>query len=472
MSNSNLWKLKALIKKNFLILKRNIVSTLFEILFPIILILLAYAIRKAFILETYEFDKEEKSLEEYIKTKSVVHFNRDSLPTLDNPSEYEGLSILPALEICNKKGETPRTMIATIKIPDEIKTRIIDDVSHYQDFTNFRLSLDLSNFKPFDSIEDLNNYITSNKYGEEGYPLICFGMRLEQSGHKYSYSLHYFDSVLSEGIHDIPHAKNGLFDRFQTGPDLESYELYQKSGYTYILKIINDYILQKETRDNNARIDFAMVALPYENYRVDPFSSVIGYFIPFFMVIAYMCPLCLYVYRMVGEKENKSKEGMKIMGLSEGTYFLSYFIQYVIITFIDSVINTFFMSLLFPHIPSIFLFIILFLWALDIFGLIFFFQSFIDKTRVALILSLLIYFVMFFISMACMDEDANKILKIILSIFPPVCLELGIVLIGKFESHFKDFKIADYATIYTNYSIFIMNLMQIIDFLLYLLLGY
>ena len=51
MSNSNSWKLKALIKKNFLILKRNIVSTLFEILFPIILILLAYAIRKAFILK-------------------------------------------------------------------------------------------------------------------------------------------------------------------------------------------------------------------------------------------------------------------------------------------------------------------------------------------------------------------------------------------------------------------------------------
>ena len=190
------------------------------------------------------------------------------------------------------------------------------------------------------------------------------------------------------------------------------------------------------------------------------------------MVIAYMCPLCLYVYRMVGEKENKSKEGMKIMGLSEGTYFLSYFIQYVIITFIDSVINTFFMSLLFPHIPSIFLFIILFLWALDIFGLIFFFQSFIDKTRVALILSLLIYFVMFFLSMACMDENSKKVLKIVLSIFPPVSLELGIVLIGKFQSHFKDFHYSDYAETYTNYSIFIMNLMQIIDFFLYLFLGY
>ena len=246
MSDSNSWKLRALIKKNFLILKRNIISTLFEILFPIVLILLAYAIRKAFVLETYEFNKEEESLEKYIKTKSAVFFNRDNLPNRDNPSEYEGLSILPALEICNKTFQEPRTMIATIGIPDEIKTRIIEDAEHYKDYSNYTLKITLSNFKPFESIEELNDYITDNKYGEEGYPLICFGMRLEQSGHKYNYSLHFFDSVLSEGIHDIPHAKNGLFDRFQTGPDLESYEMYQKSGYPYIMKIINEYILRQE----------------------------------------------------------------------------------------------------------------------------------------------------------------------------------------------------------------------------------
>ena len=71
-----------------------------------------------------------------------------------------------------------------------------------------------------------------------------------------------------------------------------------------------------------------------------------------------------------------------------------------------------------------------------------------------------------------MDEDANKALKIVLSIFPPVNLELGIILIGKFESHFKEFHMEDYTKTYTNYSMFIMNLMQIIDALLYLFLGY
>ena len=71
-----------------------------------------------------------------------------------------------------------------------------------------------------------------------------------------------------------------------------------------------------------------------------------------------------------------------------------------------------------------------------------------------------------------MGENVNKTLKIILSLFPPVCLELGVVLIGKFQSNFKEFHLEDYTKIYTNYSIFIMNIMQILDFLVYLFIRY
>ena len=466
MASSSSWKLRALMKKNLLIMRRNPCSTAFEILFPIALILLCYIIRQAFQLEKFYFKEEETDIQTYITNTSVLYQNDYSSPQISDVDATLGLSILPALKICsimNDKNEA-RPVIASIRVPDDIKDRIKNEAGIYQT---------LVKFKEYDSIEEMEDVVKDKAYGKDDeHELICFGIYFKQDGHKYDYSLHYFDSRFNQGVQDIPFIGSRVFDQFSTGPNLESYRKYQKSGYTYILKIINDYILQQETGNNDAKIDFAMIALPYENYRTDPFSSVIGYFIPFFMVIAYMCPLCLYVYRMVGEKENKSKEGMKIMGLSEGTYFLSYFIQYVIITFIDSVINTFFMALLFSKIPFIILFVILFLWALDIFGLIFFFQSFIDKTRVALILSLLIYFVMFFISMACMEEDANKIVKIVLSIFPPVCLELGIVLLGQFESHFKELKISDYTTTYTNYSIFIMNLMQIVDFFLYLFLGY
>ncbi len=91
MSSANSWKLKALMKKNLLILKRNIVSTIFEILFPIALIILCYAIRQAFTLETFEFEKEEGTLENYIKNKSVVYFSDGQPIDLFEPNIYEGL---------------------------------------------------------------------------------------------------------------------------------------------------------------------------------------------------------------------------------------------------------------------------------------------------------------------------------------------------------------------------------------------
>ena len=124
MASSNSWKLRALMKKNLLILKRNIISTLFEILFPIVLILLAYAIRKAFKLETFEFDKEEQSIENYIQNKSVTNF--DVTPSeidAQNPFVWNGLSILPALKICtilNNKHEA-RSIAIYLILPLMIK---------------------------------------------------------------------------------------------------------------------------------------------------------------------------------------------------------------------------------------------------------------------------------------------------------------------------------------------------------------
>ena len=71
MASSSCWKLRALMKKNCLIMRRNICSTFFEILFPIALILLCYIIRQAFQLEKFYFKDEEKSLTEYIKNTSI-----------------------------------------------------------------------------------------------------------------------------------------------------------------------------------------------------------------------------------------------------------------------------------------------------------------------------------------------------------------------------------------------------------------
>ena len=56
----------------------------------------------------------------------------------------------------HKMFQQPRLIIATIKIPQEIKNKIIQDVNNYHPEFNLNLYLTEKNFKPFDSISDFS----------------------------------------------------------------------------------------------------------------------------------------------------------------------------------------------------------------------------------------------------------------------------------------------------------------------------
>ena len=479
MASSFSWKLRSLLKKNLILMKRNIFSTLFEIFFPIILMVVIICLRKAFPVEIYKFDSQEHDVENYIKDKSITSKTNVLMdPNFDqNSASWLGLSTIPPFQICspyNNQGEQ-RPLIASIGIPEEIKTQMIADSQEFKTLINFELNK--NSFKEFSSIEEMENYIKDIKYTADPNGLICFGLRFSYDSNtkKYDYSLHFFDfdKTGKEGIQDIPSNKDkGFFDDFQSGPDLTSFLLYKNGAYSYMMKIVNQYILRQETGDNNAELNYGITAMKYIDYRVDSFGNFLGYMITIILVIAYMSPLSIYVYRIVGEKETKTKEGMKIMGLGEGEYFLSYFIQYVVISIFVSFINALLFKVVLTCIPLYYLYLTVFLWSLDVFALIYFFQSFIDKTRIALVLSLVIYFIMYCASLACMFEKTSLTIKVILSFLPAVSLNLGVLLMSKFEYHFRKFYDRDFLIRHTNYSLGLMFLQLTLDFILYLFIGY
>ena len=237
------------------------------------------------------------------------------------------------------------------------------------------------------------------------------------------------------------------------------------------MKIVTDYIYSQEI-GNETKINFGIIPMKYESFKKDPFGNIKGEIGSFFMIIAYVSNLGIYVYKMVLEKEIKVKGGMKMMGLTDGIYFLSYFIQYIILSIIDSIIISGSFLLLFTKIPFVVLFFMFFLISLSIFSMAFCFQSFIEKTKESLILSLLIYFTMFFFYMLIISQNANYSLKVALSLFPPVTIFIGFNLLGKFEANLREFYFKDIFYIYTNHSIFVMYIMLILDCLIYLFIGY
>ena len=459
-------------------MKRNLFSTLFEIFFPIILFGVIIALREAFPIEIFTFSETEKNTEKYINDKSMTSIKNIQNDQGFDPSttSWNGLSVIPPLKICSPYNDQyqARPLIASVGIPQEIKEQMILDSLEFKNLINFELTL--NSFKEFESIEEMNNYIKEPSYAEDPNNIVFFGVKFSYDNNTklYDYSLHFFDfeKMGKEGVQDIATNNQGMFDTFKSGPDLNSFMKYKNGAYSYMMKIVNQYILRKEVGDENAELNYGITAMKYIDYRVDSFGEFLGYMITIIIVIAYMSPLSLYVYRIVGEKETKIKEGMKIMGLREGEYFLSYFIQYVTISLFVSFINSLLFKYVMNHIPLHFLYCLIFLWSLDVFALIYFFQSFIDKTRIAIVLSLVMYFIMYCISLACMFEKTSMKLKILLSIFPPVSLNTGILLLSKFEYHFRNFYNRDFLINHYNFSIGIMFLMFIIDFFVYLFLGY
>ena len=476
MSSSYAWKLRALLKKNLILMKRNFISTLFEIFFPSIIIVVILILRKAFSVDTHDFS-EEGSIESFIKDKSMTSINYNLYSNLED-QEWNGLSLLSPFQICSSSNEQfeERKIIASLGIPGDIKQQMIKDAELFKTkgINDFTLTMD--SFQEFSSVEELNEYIKDPSYLSKKDKLICFGVKFsyDEENKHYNYSLHFFDYPKqgNEGIQDIANNAQGMFDPFQTGPDLNSFMRYKNGAYSYMMKIINQYILRKETGKSDAELNYGIAAMKYIDYRSDSFGEFMGYMIGVILVMAYMSPLSLYVYRMVGDKESKIKESMKIMGLEEGQYFLSYFIQYTVINIFSSVINAGLFTVFLDRISYYHLFVTLLLWSLNVFALIYFFQSFIDKTKIALVLSLVIYFMMYCVSLACMFEGGSLAAKIGLSLFPQVCLNNGILLFSKFQYHFRTFKDREFFEIYTTFSVGLMYIMFVVDFFLFLFLGF
>jgi len=322
----------------------------------------------------------------------------------------------------------------------------------------------------------MSSYIQLDFYniGTEN-PALCFGYSLSQlSATEFNYTLNYFDnpSFLRGGISDIPQGIKKSWDIFENNPDQRAFNLWQSSGYIYMMKIMNDLIYQTVSNNSQNKIDIIVAPEKYTVLKTDSFGNFIGFLLPFFIVIAYLSPMIILVFRMVREKETRVKEGMKIMGLTESSYFFSWLLHYICLTTFHSIFNSAILMGVFKFIPFGYVFLFFWLYGICIFSMAYFFQALIDKTRIAMIISILIYFIMYFVSVAVLSEDVETVPKMIISLLPPTCIQLGLVTLTRFESNFLKFDSSKLTLPFQNFSAANFYTMLVIDIFVYLFLGF
>ena len=440
---------KALLTKNLIISKRNILTTISEIFLPLLLMFVLYLIRRIIKIKVNYFSKDTNDLDYYFFNSTGISYK---IPFYN--LSYRGLS-----SFCIR-----RPIVALIgNIPEQLKIYI---------FSLFYFEIYYIKFLNFNSIKELRDYVSDKNFFSNQKPPVCFGIEFIENNEEYNITYLFFGSDNENYIQQIPSTTVPNLDPFQTQPDLESYKKYIKSGFLNLMKITYDYILQKELKMPNAKIDFGVINLKYNEYKDDYFKYFLGLLLGFFMIVSYIIPFCLLIFRFVKEKETKIKEGMKIMGLSESIYFLSYLFQFFVLNIFYSIFNSFLLLQIFQHFNYAIIFLFFWLFGLNIFSLAYFFQSFMNKTRLAMIVSILIYFSIFFISLAISSDCVSHSIKILFSLFPQIALQLGIYVMSQFETNRKTFKYSDVNTIYSNYTVFDMYIMLFIDFFIYLFLGY
>ena len=526
------WQFKALIRKNMQTLKRSIFMTLMEIFYPIILMIICYLIKLAFDSTKVTWE-EEGGLDNYLISKGNFGFDYEIYPYLTMFNELKNRGVIsgtsendfnklfayfPDLTDVDKKTDIKNKIIRilTTLSPESGVWKYIDPLEETHDipvstiaglpvkpitmicynrfviaFVGFsedevlgqiiKSYIDIErralgrtySYKHFDSISELNDYITAEDYGQPNKPTICFGIYFkENGGDKYSASLHYFNDVISHGIEDVPNNIKPLHEEMQQSPNMDDIQKYSDDGYIQVLNILANYMLKKSVHTSDSYINYGFAVQKYDEYRFNEFAAYAGVYFTFFVILSYLCPLILYVLKMVVEKESRAKEVMKIMGMGEGTYFLSYFVEYFIVNIIYAFAVGYVSKLTFRFIPYMYLVLYLWLFGLNIFALAFFCQSFMDTTRLALIVSCLIYCLMLFVSAAVYDDNIKKTYKIIAALLPPVNLLLGAFTIGEFERMFFYFKTKDVDKNYINYSMSTCYIMFTVDFFIYLFLGY
>jgi hypothetical protein len=93
---SNTWQLGALMKKNWILMKRSCCTTCCEILFPIILMILMVLVRRAIKVEEY---LQPTDLNSFYQTNSSALLDPSTLLVMkdQNITKWNGLTIRPPL---------------------------------------------------------------------------------------------------------------------------------------------------------------------------------------------------------------------------------------------------------------------------------------------------------------------------------------------------------------------------------------
>ena len=196
----------------------------------------------------------------------------------------------------------------------------------------------------------------------------------------------------------MPYQQLPVFDSFVGKPDSDSFDLYTNNGYSTLHNWLANFALRttfKGTVDGKLpTISHLAVPMSSQSYIEDDFTQILN-LLGFFIFNVFIVPLYRLSYRIVNEKETRARESMKMMGLTDTSYWLSWLSYYAIICTAITLIIVYMVSgLLKSNLVLFFLYV--WIYGMSLFGLSLVIQSVFEKARTAGGVTATMYFVLSF----------------------------------------------------------------------------
>ncbi|KAG4225621.1 hypothetical protein PC116_g25954, partial [Phytophthora cactorum] len=210
---------------------------------------------------------------------------------------------------------------------------------------------------------------------------------------------------------------------------------------------------------------------PVDHYTSSPFYDNVSSVFSIVFVMAYLFTISRILVVLIQEKELRLREFMKILGVTEKSIILTWYMTYAAILFVGAVVQALAGLVgLFPNSSVIVTFLFFFLFGLSVLALAFLISTLFSKARVGAFVGMVAFFAMYAISQGFSDSTAENT-KRIGSILSPVALSLGVNVLANAEKTGEGVQFSTMDTLSHNYRISTAVGMFAFDTVLYTVLG-
>ncbi|KAL7567855.1 hypothetical protein ACA910_000596 [Epithemia clementina (nom. ined.)] len=330
-----------------------------------------------------------------------------------------------------------------------------------RDMPYFAFEPDFDPVKLFNSSDAINSYVRQDGYGTTGVPKIMMGIVWEgNDANNYQYRLRLnqtnfnnpkeasrpgaktaantakvVDSYSKNDFSTCVGDEDGLPEQ---GPLQDSCTgKYMYNGVLTIQRLVGDYILDRTGAASSgyavSENGVVFVQFPTSAYEEQGFYGDLGDYGPILIALGLLYPVASIIGYISREKEQRQKELMKMMSVTEAEIGWSWFISFVAFHFVNVVLCTVVSSALYENSDGIYLFEY---WLLTFWSVINFcsaIAAFTSRSTVAILVGILVFFVGVFLPVAYDYQDGEEGLIGLISLHPVAAFGFGMQEIGFLE---------------------------------------